>query len=180
MVSKTTKRKFKKDFSFISPICDQRGSRLPAEQWTCKWDFLHFSLASSSLITHHQQHHHSHHQHQRIHLLQRHDLPMPMLPFSFSPPLKPTTLTVISLLGPLVIIMRMLMLNWSMIFWSWWWQCSLTPSQLTPLFEVSARLKIKKVKYQTFVLRNYFLVLHIRPPKTRRIVCKHSLTPCRM
>ena len=162
MVSKTTKRKFKKDISFISPICDQRGSRLPAEQWTCKWDFLHFSLASSSLITHHQQHHHGHHHHHRIHLLQRHDLPMPMLPFSFSPPLKPTTLTVISLLGPLIIIMRILMLNWSMIFWCWWWQWSLTPSQLTPLFEVSARLKIKKVKYQTFVCRNYFLVLHQR------------------
>ena len=27
---------------------------------------------------------------------------MPMLPFSFSPPLSPTTLTVINLLGPLI------------------------------------------------------------------------------
>lgn len=37
---------------------------------------------------------------------------MPILPFSFSPPLSPTTLTVINLLGPLitmVIIMEVIM-----------------------------------------------------------------------
>ena len=37
---------------------------------------------------------------------------MPILPFSFSPPLNPTTLTVINLLGPLitmVIIMEVIM-----------------------------------------------------------------------
>ena len=44
-----------------------------------------------------------------VYLLQRQDLPMPILPFSFSPPLSPTTLTVINLLGPLVIVVIMIM-----------------------------------------------------------------------